>query len=90
MSEKSSTQNLQEQIEIVEKIVRKTPLRMFVTGVVGTAFLAVFMIFGQPLAMVGGGIFGGCVGLLVFYERKAREEFEKLLKQLHYRETLEK
>lgn len=83
MAKELKVPRLQEQIDKVEKIVYQNPLRMFVTGVVGGVCFSFFSVFGLPWLVVGGGIFGGCIGVLVASERNAREEYRKLLEQLN-------
>jgi hypothetical protein len=82
LPEESKALRLQDQIDRVERIINQNPLRMFVMGAVGGASLATSGFFGLPWLLVGGGIFGGCVGLYTFLANNAKEEYRKLLEQL--------
>ena len=87
LSEESKVTPLQEQIDRVQKIINAVPLRMLVLGIVGTGSLSIFILLGLAFGMlwylVGGGIFGGCVAYSHTIERSTKEEYRKLLKQLH-------
>ncbi len=74
---------LQDQIDKVEQIVHRTPLIMFVIGVVGGIFAGALSAFGQLWLIVGFTILGVCISLCGISVRNAREEYRKLLDQLH-------